>query len=44
MLTFLTIVLSAILLVFAIPTARAIWYVKSGQHSLDQRMTNGFSR
>jgi len=32
-----------IFLVFAVSTARAIWYVKSGQRALDQRMTKGFS-
>jgi hypothetical protein len=43
MLIFLIAIGVVIFLVFAVSTARAIWYARSGQQALDQRMTKGFS-
>ena len=43
MFAFLVVILSIALLVGAVSTARAIWYVKSGQRDLDQRMVRGYS-
>ena len=43
MFAFLIVILAVVVLVGAVSTARAIWYVKSGQRDLDQRMVRGYS-